>query len=751
MPRDTRRTIFAVARGQYGNIGDVMLRRQLLDWVRDAGPLHVYLGDAPPGYAEGLALQPQDVTYCSLRRWYAAALRAAAAGRGAYVFKPGEIQLTLLGLKEHLVMLPLLAVLRVRGGRAVRVGVGTRGFARLPRALVRPSVALSDLTLWRDDATAAYLGGSAMPDLAFGEGADDEVLAEAGAGAGDRDVLVVSLRGDGDERPYPTPAALAGIAAHARAHGLEVWTVTQVQVDDERAAALAADLGGRALRWGEARGHDAAERELRALYARAAVVVSDRLHVLVAAFTEGAVPVAGAVVASEKIARHLSTIGVDDVGLDLRGDDAGAVERRIDVLAGRRPEAFDALRRARARLQGHRAEVLGVLRDDGGRARGATGARASRAPAPGARASDGLGWLAEEIGPTRRLTAYHLGRVGDVAGGMTQVLNGYLEHRFERVGVRVLTTRGDPHDTRASVVASLGAARRVALLPWSSVVVAHVSERGSFLREGGLLRLARARGLATVAHVHGSSFAAFAAARPRLVRWVLSAADRVIVLSEESREVALRALGGQGADDAWGARVVLVPNAIAGGADVPLADKDDLVVFGGSVSHRKGIDVLQRAWEAVDAPGWELVVAGPVADPHLIRDDVPGMRLAGPVPHAELMTLLDRSRVAVLPSRDEALPMFVLEAMARDNAVVATDVGGVAEVLAGGAGTVVPAGDAGALRGALQEVISSAQRREEIAASGRAAFEDRYRADRVFSLLEEVWTAAWSRSRARRW
>lgn len=650
-------------------------------------------------------------------------------------------------------MLPLLAVLRARGGRAVRLGVGTRGFAAVPRALVRPSVALSDLTLWRDDATTAYMGsGAAMPDLAFGEGADDDALAAAGESAGGRDVLVVSLRGD--DRPYPSPAALAGIAAYARAHHLEVWAVTQVQVDDERSASLAEDLGGQALRWSEATGHDAAERDLRALYARCAVAVSDRLHVLVAAFTEGAVPVAGAVEPSEKIARHLGTIGVDDVGLDLAGDDADAVERRLGALAGRRPEMFDALLAARGRLAKHRADVLAVLRSE--QRDGAGGAPAER-PATAARPAadgDGLEWLAAEIGPTRPLTSYHLGRVGDVAGGMTQVLNGYLDHRFERVGVEVITTRGDPHDTRAAAAASARAAARIAVLPWSSVVVAHVSGRGSFVREGGLLRLAHARGLATVAHVHGSSFATFAAARPRLVRWVLQAADRVIVLSEESREVALRALdlddrtlkGGSGGAD----RVVLVPNAIAGGADVPLADKDDVVVFGGAVSHRKGIDVLQTAWEGVDAPGWELVVAGPVSDPHLVRPDVPGMRLAGAMPHAELMTLLDTSRVAVLPSRDEAMPMFVLEAMARDNAVVATDVGGVAEVLAGGAGTVVPAGDAAALRTALQDVVSSPGLRDRIAASGRAAFEERYRADRVFSLLEEVWVAAYQRCRSRR-
>ncbi|MCZ2836030.1 glycosyltransferase [Modestobacter sp. VKM Ac-2985] len=45
------------------------------------------------------------------------------------------------------------------------------------------------------------------------------------------------------------------------------------------------------------------------------------------------------------------------------------------------------------------------------------------------------------------------------------------------------------------------------------------------------------------------------------------------------------------------------------------------------------------------------------------------------------MALLDRSRVAVLPFRDEAMPMLGLEVMTRGDCGVATDVGGIAAEL----------------------------------------------------------------------
>jgi glycosyltransferase involved in cell wall biosynthesis len=331
-----------------------------------------------------------------------------------------------------------------------------------------------------------------------------------------------------------------------------------------------------------------------------------------------------------------------------------------------------------------------------------------------------------------RPTVHHLGRVGDIAGGMTQVVNGYLAWPFPRVDVAVITSRGDPHDHKAAVVKAAGALVRVLRLPRrSSIVVAHLSERGSFLREGVLMRLAHAVGIATVAHLHGSSFAAFAAAHPRVTGWALRGADRVITLSAEATEVSKQFVPGE--------RVVLVPNAIPSSRP---AEKQDLVVFGGVVSHRKGIDVLQDAWEQVSAPGWELVVAGPVRDAALVRPGIPGVTMAGSLAHDELMALLDRSRIAVLPSRDEAMPMFILEAMARGNCVISTDVGGVAAVLEGGRGIVVPPSDVEAFRAALQSVLDHAACREQLAAAALTTFEGQYSADAVFPRVENLWLAA---------
>lgn len=360
-----RPDVFAVARGQYENVGDVLLRRPLLRWARESGRrLHVYVGHSPAGYDEGLELEPDDVVYRSFGRWYVALVRSALAGRAASMFKPGEIQLTLVGTKEHLVMLPAVALVRARGGVVLRVGAGARGFAPLPRALVRPSILLTTYTRWRDERTAAYLGGGpAMPDLGYAEGADDATLRAARDDVTGRDVLVVSFRADAEvaPRPYPTPAVVEAVRRYAAEEGLTTWVVAQVSVDDERARRLAADLDAQVLGWPEPTGHDVQEARLRELYRRTRVVLSDRLHVVIAALTEGAAPVSLQLDASDKAARHLSTIGVHDVTVDATGLDADEVLGRVRTIAQRRTEAIDALLVARERLDAVRADVVRLL------------------------------------------------------------------------------------------------------------------------------------------------------------------------------------------------------------------------------------------------------------------------------------------------------------------------------------------------------------------------------------------------------
>jgi glycosyltransferase involved in cell wall biosynthesis len=348
-----------------------------------------------------------------------------------------------------------------------------------------------------------------------------------------------------------------------------------------------------------------------------------------------------------------------------------------------------------------------------------------------------------------RYLAVHVGRHGEAAGGMTQVVNGYLDGTFADFDTRAISSRDGTSGIHALRLAISAAVRIVRLRDRDrTVVIVHLSERGSFVREGALLLLARARGFATVGHLHGSEFRAFADARPRLVGAVLRAATLLITLSGESGTVARRFVPADA--------VVLVPNAVTAVNVRRYQVKERLVVFGGAVKQRKGVDVLVAAWRAVNETipghGWRLMVAGPLVEPELVPGRATGSldnaEFTGALDHAGLMALLDRSQVAVLPSRDEAMPMFLLEAMARANAVLSTTVGAIPAVLGDGVGILVEPGDVDALSAALARVVSDDAFRTGLAARALASFEETYSTAAVFPRVEAVWKAALARHAA---
>jgi glycosyltransferase involved in cell wall biosynthesis len=86
----------------------------------------------------------------------------------------------------------------------------------------------------------------------------------------------------------------------------------------------------------------------------------------------------------------------------------------------------------------------------------------------------------------------------------------------------------------------------------------------------------------------------------------------------------------------------------------------------------------------------------------------------------DVLELVRAADAVCLPSEAEALPMSILEAMALERPVVATDVGGTAEeVVDGETGHLVPAGAAEPIRRALLELAGDPERARAMGAAGR--------------------------------
>jgi glycosyltransferase involved in cell wall biosynthesis len=138
---------------------------------------------------------------------------------------------------------------------------------------------------------------------------------------------------------------------------------------------------------------------------------------------------------------------------------------------------------------------------------------------------------------------------------------------------------------------------------------------------------------------------------------------------------------------------------------------------------QKRHDVLLDAWAALAGDAVLLLAGDGTLRPELARrcDE---LGIAGRVRflgnRADVPDLLAAADLTVLTSDWEGMPIAVLESMAAGRAVVATDVSGVRDLLAGGGGLVVPRRDPAATAEALRTLLFDPAARAAAAAAGLA-------------------------------
>jgi len=286
----------------------------------------------------------------------------------------------------------------------------------------------------------------------------------------------------------------------------------------------------------------------------------------------------------------------------------------------------------------------------------------------------------------------------------------------------------------------------------------HMAERLSVWRKGLVVYLGSTRGIPVVLHLHGADFADYCRALPawrlRALRRMMSRADVVVVLGAYWRSFVVDELG----IDAG--RVVVLPNAVPGPAIAPARDNSGScrLLFLGVVSERKGVPTLLEALAAAPLANldWRATIAGGGdVDEHRAQAarlglDESRVTFAGWVDEHRARRLLGEADVFVLPSRNEGLPVAILEAMSYGLPVVATSVGSVADaVVSGETGLLVPPGDAAALGEALRGLIERPAWRRTLGARARSRYEQCFEISAFNTRLAEIFRRA-QQSRAER-
>ncbi len=224
------------------------------------------------------------------------------------------------------------------------------------------------------------------------------------------------------------------------------------------------------------------------------------------------------------------------------------------------------------------------------------------------------------------------------------------------------------------------------------------------------------------------------------LRWLAARLTIRCAVSEDAVELAQGGLGG---------RYVLLHNGIdverLARAD-PWPTDGPTVLFLSRHEERKGLDVLidalpalpegARVWVASDGPDTERLTRAAAGDRRV--------EWLGRIDEAEKIRRLRGAHVLCAPSlRGESFGMILLEAMAADTPIVASDLPGYRKVIGEGepAALLVPPGDAVALGVALRKVLDDPGLGASLAAAGalRAA---RFSMDRLAERYVELYRSA---------
>lgn len=263
------------------------------------------------------------------------------------------------------------------------------------------------------------------------------------------------------------------------------------------------------------------------------------------------------------------------------------------------------------------------------------------------------------------------------------------------------------------------------------IIHAHYALPQGFL--GVLLK--KVRGKPLILTLHGSDMTLLAKNQLTgpIVKLVLQSSDRIIVVSEFlKREVVKLGINEEKV------RVVYGGSASRATKKERFELDGRIVTFIGSLVKQKGVDILLEAFKEV--PDAKLVIVGDGKERSKLERlacDIEDVHFLGY--REDLGSVLEKTRVFVLPSRQEGFGLVLLEAMGEDVPVVATMVGGIVEIVEDGYnGILVEPENPEQLAEGIIQVLENRELRESLIKNGRKTAE-RFSRESVSNVVDEIY------------
>jgi glycosyltransferase involved in cell wall biosynthesis len=210
-------------------------------------------------------------------------------------------------------------------------------------------------------------------------------------------------------------------------------------------------------------------------------------------------------------------------------------------------------------------------------------------------------------------------------------------------------------------------------------------------------------------------------------------AHRIVAVSEAVRQALV-------ASGAAPGRIRVIPGGVALGPFTAVPPNAAAVpaVLGalGRLGREKGFDVLLGAMSKLPPGEARLLLGGDGTQQEALSREIHVLGLADRVTMTGLVTdvpaFLAQIGIFILPSRSEGLGLVAVEAMAAGRPVIATNVGGIPEVVVDGeTGVLVPPEDPAALAAAIHSLLADPVLAARMGQAGRRRARELFSAERM--------------------
>ena len=164
------------------------------------------------------------------------------------------------------------------------------------------------------------------------------------------------------------------------------------------------------------------------------------------------------------------------------------------------------------------------------------------------------------------------------------------------------------------------------------------------------------------------------------------------------------------------------------------------IVFIGRLSEQKDPELLINAFSELKEENTNLlIIGGGEKEERLKKTKRDNVLITGSLTRAETLNKLKNADIFVLTSFWEGFPRSILEAMSFGLPVIASDVGGVSEIVDNSVGYLIKRGDKEGLKRTLKELIDNKAIRLEKGNNARKRIEESFTLDKMLSKTEQVY------------